>query len=123
MDATFENLTGDNFACSKLISKLWREQQSVLLIEQDVLPTPELLLDMWSCNHDWCAGWYWQGPDKVTALACNKFSASRLRQCPHAVGSSDYPLQWTQIDLALLPQLRGCGFNAHQHDPPVLHLH
>jgi hypothetical protein len=133
--AEFADVGASDTAYSELVAKLWAAGESFLLLEHDVLPTPELLDEMWACESAWCAGFAWRysGPvypgetkpqypirQRETALFLSKFAADLLRRTPNVIGG--VRVRWPMLDLALLPTLRQSGAEPHLHGP-VTHLH
>jgi hypothetical protein len=133
--AEFADVSGSDMAYGELVARLWSAGQSFLLLEHDVLAGPKLLKAMWACPEPWCAGFAWRytsplhpGEDrprrptreKEFALFLNKFSADLIHQTPNIIGAFR-GLRWTQIDLRLLPMLKGSATPC-QHGP-VVHLH
>ena len=89
----------------------------------DIPESVDLLLAMWTCAQPYCAGWYWQGKDRIAnTLACVRFSADLLSQSRDCWPVGGPPLLWTQVDLYVLPRIASFGFSAHLHGP-VTHLH
>jgi hypothetical protein len=85
----------------ELIKHQWESGRGFMPLEEDAVPTPALLDEMWTCDHEWCSAffWAWDSPVmdgesrpqrprryKVSAtLALNKFGTSLLRREPRDV--------------------------------------
>jgi hypothetical protein len=133
LNAEFVEVGHCELAYYCLIAKKWARAESFVLIEHDVLATPELLDEIWNCPEPWCAGFSWAyhgavlpgedrphrpGRDRVTALMLNKFDGSLLQRMGTIPRG---PLTWQQLDLYLLSWLAQSA-QPHLHGP-VLHLH
>ena len=134
LDATFEDLTGDDFGYFKLVARLWAKGDSFLLVEEDVVAEKALLEEMWDCPHEWCHAFAWRYSGAVapgetrpsapvrhreTAMHCLKVSGSLLERMGTTMPRG--PIRWQSLDFFLLGWL---AQNAQPHlHGPVLHLH
>jgi len=132
---------GSLFAYSQLVERLWKEQESFLIVEHDVELSLRALRQARHCPCEWGVSPYrgpWDGvgtpPLLDKSLGCTRFSASLMKSLPDAVveanriddaGTVVPPGSWQRLDCRLYSILRGVGENMHTphiHDE-VLHHH
>src|SRR5579859_1254508 len=126
--ATFVNTDGAT-AYFAMYEKLWAEQRGFIAMEQDVLPAPGLIDEMWGCPHEWCSVAY-QGERQISvhaSIALTKFSTALVRRVPDAMyraGRLASERNWTQLDVALAWRvlLDEENMRMHWHTPPLEHL-
>jgi len=141
-NATFFDLTGDDQGYVKLMTRLWSEGKGFVLLEEDVMPTPALLQELWDCPEELCSAFFWlydgavmdgesrpQRPRRCrvsATLALNKFGSSLLRRAPRAMqdaaGRTNDVQHFNMLDLALVHPggvLQGHPYYAmpHVHGP------
>lgn len=105
----------------ELLSELWHQKETFIIIEQDVLPVPDIIQEMWNCGHRWCgaqfliAGNYMQQP-----LGCSKFSAAMIEACPTMI--DDLPIKrWYSLDGQIYTAGHEAQVKLHKHGK-VIHL-
>lgn len=106
----------DDYA--RMLQRLWREEQTFILVEHDVVPWPGALERLWDCEEMCCAYQYplGSGGELGTGLGCLKLSTEFLRNRPYiATILTDSP--WYRLDTLILPKVQ-----AHLHAPPVGHV-
>ena len=133
--AEFVDVSRSDTAYGELIAGRWKQGESFILCEHDVLAQRRLLEEIARCPEPWCCGYAWRfsgavlpGEDRPqkpirereTALFCHRFAASLLHQTPHVVRVASVP--WQALDLAVLGLLSSHGATPHLHEPPVRHL-
>lgn len=109
----------------------WAQPGDLVIVEQDMLPAPNVVQEMLKCDHDWCSSPYLIDKKLMInqGLGCVKFS-ERLRQAhpdmaemagepsgedePHGV--------WWMLDNRLAHHLMKADYQVHEHEPSV-HLH
>ena len=99
----------------------WREGESFINVEHDVVPRPSTLQEMWDCPEDYCLLQYaypWEGsPIDHSPIGCAKFSSNFIagHQILFLQGQHWHDPQH---------QIIGASLNKyHLHHPPALHLH
>lgn len=127
----FRSTRDDDYAYGRLLRELWADGEDFLLVEHDVVPTPEHLARMAECPNPYCAAPYaWQQAVGVT-LGFTRFRSILLRtypdaaeiacRIPHPRGEPGHyatPLDvWLQA--AVLRDLY--GLQPCCHLPPVAH--
>lgn len=122
MNIEYHNL-GHKHAYGDLLAEFWNRGDSFILLEQDVLPWPGALTEMWNCPKSWCAM-----PLVVhqcvneTNLGCVKFGKEFIETFPDLWKS--YPrndiFDWRSLDSWLYQQLE--PDRHHRHSPPAIHL-
>src|SRR6266571_6808928 len=135
--AEFIDVRGSDYAYGASFQKLWSEGRSWINVEHDVLPSVAAIDAMAQCPEPWCAVYSWryispvmpgesrpQQPvrEKEVALFCHKFAASLLARTKDAMISRCAGAHWRQLDLSILPVLRGQHGGPHLHEPAVVHL-
>lgn len=110
----FADTGPDDFGYFRLLQRLWRAQETFIVIERDVLPTEAALSDLAWCRHEWCGcpydstfatgqRWYdgrWRTVAMPTmGLGCAKFEGSLMRRYPSLVDDL-----WAEPDMPLLGQ-------------------
>jgi hypothetical protein len=116
-----------------LLADLWTSDSDFIVVEEDVLPSAELIGSMWTCSEPWCSGSYgrWSSIPKRrliqsdSSLGCVKFGSVR-RRFPDlmARASAHHPgHQFWVLDTAIFEVLQAEGsMSAHLHFPPMRHL-
>ena len=122
MDAEFIDVGDAVTSYFKLLTREWESGRGLLLLEEDVVPSVELLTEMWSCPAEWCVGWFWfwggtmmpgesrpQRPWRhriASTLALSKFGSSLLQRVPGAMqdaaARTNHRNHFNQLDLALV---------------------
>lgn len=74
----------DDYAYGRLLRELWKDGESFLLIEHDVVPTLEHLARMVGCENVYCAAPYRWGQAVGVTLGFTRFRSLLLRSYPDA---------------------------------------
>ena len=90
------------FEYELLINELWRKREDFIIVEHDIVPTQEQLLEIINCPEPLCAAWYWCYPASTKA----KEPMPSIRNIKRVEYVSDYPnvLEWRPIDSENLPK-------------------
>jgi hypothetical protein len=109
----------------RLLADLWAEGGSFVVLEQDKVPSPGLLRELWDCSRPWCSTPVgMRGVDQPApypSLACTKFDASLMAADPFLLekaGSLDLGFgerDWSRLDLAVAGLL-GSVAECHWHE-------
>lgn len=99
----------------------WQRGETFINVEQDVVPSPAALREMWECPAPYCKLDYiypWSGsPRGVSPIGCAKFSKEFIAE-HHGLFTGR--LHWHEPQYLIL----NASLNlAHIHEPPALHLH
>jgi hypothetical protein len=129
-EAEFVDLTGDDEGYFQLISRLWREGDSFVVVEEDIVPNEEQFTSMLVCNEPWCAGVHKlhdhpDGAPEVWSLGLMKFPTALTERVQIAMLAQALAedKSWYRIDLCLYPVIRLGGFSEpHLHGPVGRHL-
>jgi hypothetical protein len=115
-----------------VLAENWDRRRSFIVLEQDKVPEPGLLRELWECPEPWCsARAAMRGTDEPAAypsLSCVKFAGSLMVTYPRLledVGELDLGLgekEWSRLDLAIAGLLSNVA-EVHWHDGRVEHLH
>ena len=113
-------LTG-MFGYWQLLTKLWADGESFILLEHDVTPWPNSLQLLWDCPEGWCVHEYPHGepPQLIWALGACKFSAEFMESYKDSIPQ----LRWEQLDhfpRGILKYLVKTG--PHIHQPGFAHV-
>lgn len=104
----------------------WREGQTFINIEQDIVVWPGAVKALWDCPHDWCA-YDFHLPnhqmrnlenEKVgVPIGCVKFSAKLIAETPEMWQE---PVAWEYCEQNITKYLVAKGLRVHQHHPGVV---
>lgn len=85
-DAEWIDVSADDEAYWRLLYRLWDARETVILVEQDILPTPDILAGMAACPADWCScGYQFEDLGLFYGLGCAKFSGKLMAEYPDAI--------------------------------------
>lgn len=126
----------DNRAYWRMLNFLWSSEHvldDLTIVEHDMLPAPNVIEEMTSCDEPWCTSPYRCSPadvpDLIDGLGCTSFSKAlrlahpevmRVVSCiaDHGVPAKD----WRRLDVRIASVLRGFGYEPHTHRRSI-HLH
>lgn len=104
----------------KALKDVWGKG-NLVVVEQDIVPTPEMIMNLFGCNEDWCIYEYEirYMDDKnpaftpQTGLGCTKFSlnAQRVAESEKWFGRG----QWFNLDGRITGALVQAGYHPHVH--------
>jgi hypothetical protein len=105
-----------------LLTELWQQRETVVLIEHDILPWPGALEELVACPALWCAYSYDQhGIGIFHSFGCVKFSGELMNLLPDIWQGMDK--HWSQLDQQFEWRAFQAGQRPHGHRPAVIHLH
>lgn len=109
------------YSYGKLLKRLWEEGETVVIVEQDILPWWGAVEELHNCIGFWCTCSYPYGgaPGLYHMLGCTKLSDELMARLP---GLWDEPIEWGLCDGHLLHRAREIELDPHPHRPPVVHL-
>lgn len=132
LDAVFVDTSGPT-AYWDLLAERWRQGKTFIVLEQDKVPEPGLLQQLWDCSRGWCSV---STPMRETidsapypSLSCTKFGAALMARYPRLlewVGELDLGYgkkEWSRLDLGISALLQTHWGPPHWHDGVVEHLH
>lgn len=105
-----------------LLEQLWKEsEEPFIIIEQDILPWPGAIEELWQCPCQWGTYSYkYQGGIGIAhMLGIAKITPELIKQTP---GIWDDETPWHELDKKLAFAARAKGIEPHLHRPPVIHL-
>jgi hypothetical protein len=125
--ARFENILDRIYGYYYFLKRTWAEGYTVLIIEQDILPTAGAIDEIWGCPQEWCAARYI--PHEYTTepaalLGCVKFSSALMKREPDVFTSLHLqePAHYVTLDNRLIQMtLVPRGYRPHVHGT-VRHL-
>ena len=103
----------------ELFEELWAAEDDFVVVEQDVVPTDELIQSMWECREPWCS-------TELGQLGCVKFGSIRqqipdlMARASKKVPSHSFELVDSGLTLVLVSEL---GLSPHLHHPSPIHMH
>jgi hypothetical protein len=121
----------DPFGYGRMLRRLWRQERTFVICEQDVVPTVSQLWEIVSCGHLWCSYGYDDGnyPEGPMFGLC-RFDWRLMHMWPAAaeistiIGSRrDYEAEWWRVDSLLARDLQIRQVPWVKHLPPVRHIH
>lgn len=114
----------------RLLADEWRRPGDLLIVEQDIGITADVVPGLTACREPWCGHPYPIGEQLLVCLGCTRFTAELKAAEPDlldAVGRDDtagLPARhWQRLDVRILDHLRNRGYTQHVHQPPVRHYH
>jgi hypothetical protein len=95
----------------------------VIVVEEDIAPTEEALIDLLDCDRPWCAQPYLhQGQETYYGLGCVKFDAVVMERQPNLwkdvadFANTDHePREWRRLDFWSAALLYERGYERHHH--------
>lgn len=127
----YVDVSASDTAYHDLLTRLWAAPDDILIVEQDMAPTDDLISEVEHCDAEWCAAPYWTASGKrfETAFGFVRFSASLMERCPgvpHLAGAfaelAAPARHWRRVDVRWSQALRAVGAVPHIHDSPLPHL-
>lgn len=111
----------DDYDYGRLMARLWREFQTVFVVEQDILPWPGALRELQQCSCEWgtYSYHYFGGIGISHMLGCCKLTDRLMSRLPQLW---DWGCHWAYVDRRLFSEARAAGIEPHLHRPPVIHL-
>lgn len=110
-DVRWADTSSDNESYFRLISDLWSEGETFVLLEQDKIPAPFALRDLYDCPEPWCTYPVPMAHNGLAcdfvSLSCTKFGAELFTTCPdlmQRVGKLDMgfgPKHWNRLDMCM----------------------
>lgn len=111
----------DDDAYRRLLHELWAARETVVIVEQDIVPWPGALEELYGCMGLWCACAHplFGGLGIYHGLGCTKISGQLMARLPDLWDLSGH---WSTLDQRLYFAARDIGEEPHPHRPPVIHL-
>lgn len=129
----YQHTPGD-YGYADALETMWSTGQGFVVVEQDKVPWPGAVADLWKCSALWCVypcrmdnGEYAGFP----SLSTVKFSTDMVRLFPtfmstartYVIGDAP-PGHYSRLDMAIFTHaMLGCNLEPHWHYPEVLHYH
>jgi hypothetical protein len=106
---------------------VWAQRQTIIVVEEDVVPSDEALEDLWRCEGHWCAQPYPHGDqDTYYGLGCVKFDALVMDEFPdlwqavaELANTEHAPKDLRRLDFWSAGMLYEHGYERHHHTIPV----
>ena len=116
------------------LEREWSQGHGFCVVEQDKVPWPGALDELWSCPRDWCVFpakmWQTDKPADFPTLSTVKFSQSMVTSHPdfmqrvRMVGVGDRPAgHYSRLDMAIYDIAARLRITPHWHEPAVDHRH
>lgn len=112
-----------DFSYASVLTGVWQVQSEFINLEHDVAPWPGALDQLHDCPEPFCFFQYpfWPAYHLGTGIGCMKFGQAVLDAIPESWENWGN-LSWWDLDGAVVADVLGSGFKAHQHGPPVAHV-
>jgi hypothetical protein len=113
----------DDLSYSRLLTQLWNQGQSFILVEHDIIVWPGALAALSECSKLYCGYQYQISHRLGGTLGCTRFSKDLI------LNNSDFPkfwadIPWHHLDGKVAEAMLSIGIeDYHIHYPPVTHLH
>ncbi len=123
--ARFVNTSRSPYAYRDALQNWWIGEQDLIVIEQDIEITPDVIKSFTGCRKKWCVYSYQGPPHKgylYRSLGCTRFSARLQRQIPFE-NFIPYSMMYKTVDVNIarvLWTLNGIHPHVHGH---VQHHH
>lgn len=109
----------NSFGYYKLMDKLWRERKDFILVEHDVISTPEQVEQLINCKkHDWCGYGYSENTTEVSFGLC-KFTKRHIQQIPD-LWDKMLLHNWRDVCAHHGKLYNEAGYTPSQHKPYVI---
>lgn len=114
------------FGYSDYFKSRWKDKQTFINVEQDVVVYPGALKALWNCPNKWCVYDFHLPCHQMRNLenekvgipvGCMKISTELIDKTPDIW---DEPIEWVMCEQNLTKQLIKAGFQVHQHHPGVV---
>jgi hypothetical protein len=111
----------DDFAYGRLLTELWNQGETFIVVEHDIVPWLGALEHLAACPQPYCAFPYRIGGGIGAGLGCTKIAGSLLRK----LGAHDFSaVRWDLLDGKVSDAIAAAGRTTmHLHFPPVTHMH
>lgn len=122
-EAEFVPMTNDN-SYWELLCHLWEKREDVIIVEHDIIPWPDCLMELDRCPFLWCSNSYQMrgGYGIHHAFGCTKFCKELMNMLPDVWTQVD-STKWNTLDAQLCEFAKVNGpVTPHPHRPPVTHL-
>lgn len=116
---------------ARAFAKRWNLGTQLIVIEQDILPGPEMLSGLLWCQRPWCAHEYYCGTENLAyGLGFCRFSAG-IQAARPSLGEQagkDHrgrpgTRHWIGLNERVISLMQHFGHDVHIHQPQVTHLH
>lgn len=122
---------GDDAAYWRLLTRWWNATGGdLVVIEQDIGITADVLPGFAACREPWCGHPYHVAGRVLVCLGCTRFTAELqaaepdLLQAVGEIGGDGLPARdWRRLDVRLADELHRRGYQVHEHAPQLAHYH
>lgn len=125
-EVVWADTSASDIAYYELLADQWREGKTFVLLEQDKLPKPGALRELYDCPEPWCTypvPMAHNGqPASFVTLSCTKFAAELMLDWPDTIeraGQRDYGYgakHWNRLDMAVAAVLNWRLGACHWHE-------
>jgi hypothetical protein len=123
-DTYFINMV-DSHSYFKYFVKRWKEKESFINVEHDIVPWPGAIDEIEKCQQIWCGYGYNKGENIVLSpyLGCVKIGAGLIELLPGVWNEREKESrEWGNLDVWLGKYAWNRGIKIHQHYPSVNHF-
>lgn len=124
-DVTWADCSGGDDAYFEAVKSMWNQGETFVIVEQDILPWPGALKEIYECSHRFCILWtpHWQSINRdgswTYAHGIVKYGSGLINQIPNYFNEYAETHHWSQFDWNIVATY---GSEIHYHWPPVIHL-
>lgn len=119
----------DQSAYWQFWSDVWEQQDPVIVVEHDIVPSGQALAELIECSSEWCTQPYPYFVGMYHGLGCVKFTTSIMQAVPDlwvrvaSMSNGNHPPRhWCTLDSWSHNVLANSGHQPCQHETAVVHL-
>ena len=114
--------TDDNYTYSEYFKDRWKEENTFINIEQDIVVYPGAIEALWDCPQEFCAYDFHlpnhrkrnlEEDTRSCPLGCIKISKEMIKK---SFGLWNIPIPWNECDQRIIKS----GIKVHQHYPSIV---
>lgn len=125
-EIVWADTSASDAAYFQLLMEHWRQGQTFINLEQDKVPAPGALRELFDCESPWCTyphlahqgDWVAEQP----TLGCTKFAAELMSKHPDLIERSGRldigcgPMHWQRLDMLVTAGLLWATGSCHVHE-------
>jgi len=122
--AAFVNTSANDFEYWRVIKNHWTGERDLVIIEQDMEITAEVIPSFESCRELWCCFSYFGAvrSEFTRSLGCTRFTAELQKMIPSSAIDADVSPSWQFVDGIMAAAFDKSNIAPHVHGQ-VEHLH
>lgn len=125
-EVRFVDVGGSDEAYFNLVHQLWKEAETFILVEHDIVPWPGAIKMIYDCEMPLCAcpapiGMF-NGNYSGMGVGIVKLGKALMQDRPEHLDDPALTKLWHKVDGETWGRLTESGIPVHWHNPPVIHL-